>query len=256
VTFATEWWNAKKLVADSPGAVEEATSCAATWLEQASAQVSRSEISVAEEKRRITFRRLLLFYPLQGVAANIIRGVFYLFIGALILEVGIILTDILESTNYYIKSDLVYLIVAALGALVLRFWAVFAQNPKGKERKVRLETIRRALLFYRLGGFAASLVRIVFYVYIVCAVAYISSVTHFVWNDPRLLPYYIAWIIALAGFAVGLRHWAAVLGTARGTETTRHIPPPGISIQGPETAPIANQWWQRIPDHGPGRNAP
>lgn len=62
VTFAAEWWNAQKLVADSPAAVKEATSRTATWLEQASAQVSGSEIPAAEEKRRITFRRLLLFY--------------------------------------------------------------------------------------------------------------------------------------------------------------------------------------------------
>lgn len=88
VTRAAEWWSAKKFVADSPKAVEEATTRAATWLEQASAQVSGFEIPVADEKRRITFRRLLLFYPLQGIAANIIRGVFYLFLGALIVEVG------------------------------------------------------------------------------------------------------------------------------------------------------------------------
>ena len=73
VTFAAEWWNAQTLVADSPAAVKEATSRTATWLEQASAQGSGSEIPAAEEKRRITFRRLLLFYPLQGITANIIR---------------------------------------------------------------------------------------------------------------------------------------------------------------------------------------
>lgn len=247
VTFAAEWWNAQKLVADSPAAVKEATSRAATWLEQASAQVSGSEIPVAGEKRRITFRRLLLFYPLQGISANIIRGGFYFSLGVLIVYVGGIITDILEFQNYVI-SDLFFLMLIALVALGLRFWAVYAQNPKGKKRKLRPEAIRHALLFYRLGGFSASLVRIVFYSYTIFAIA---SIVHFLfWGDLKRLPVNIGLIVAFTGFGVGFRHWAAVLGTARKNNTTKRQLPSGASVQGTETSPIGNQWWQRIPDHG------
>lgn len=248
VTFAAEWWNAPKLVADSPAAVKEATSRTATWLEQASAQVSGSEIPAAEEKRRITFRRLLLFYPLQGITANIIRGIFYFSVGVLIAGVGGTISDALESRTRHIIGDLLFLALVALVALGLRFWAVSAQNPTGKERKLRPETIRRALLFYRLGGFNASLVRIVFYTYTILAVALISFQP---WGNLKLLPNNIGLTIAFAGFGVGFRHWAAALGTAGKDNATKRQLPSGASVQGPETSPIANQWWQRIPDHGP-----
>ena len=251
VSFAAEWWNVRKLVADSPEAVKEANSRAAAWLEQASAQVSGSEIPGAEEKRRITVRRLLLFYPLQGLAANTIRGFFYLFLGGLIVEVGGMITDALNFHKYVI-GDLVISMLIALVALGLRFWAVSAQNPKGKKWKLRPETIRRAFLFYRLDGFPANLVRIVFCAYTILAITFISLID---WSDPKLLPPNIAVVIALGAFGVGFRYWAAALGTAHKINTTKQQLSSMASIQTSGSPPIGDQWWQRMPDHGPDQNA-
>lgn len=251
VTFAAEWWNAKKLLADSPEAMQEATACAATWLDQAFAGVSLPEMPVAEEKRRITFRRLLLFYPLQGISANTIRGTFYLLLGVLIVGVGATVSDILESPNYVIKDDLELLIALALAALVFRFWAVFAQ--KEKRRSLRPQIIRHTFLFYRLGGLTASLVRIAFYAYIVLIITFLSR--NIVWNDPRQFPHYIAWIIAFAGIAIGLRHWAVSLGTVRKTDKLRRQPSSDTPIQVTDSSPVGDSW-QPVPDHGPDHKFP
>jgi hypothetical protein len=165
----------------------------------------------------------------------------------LIVYVGLVITDILEFQKYII-GDLLLLMLIALVALGLRFWAVSAQNPKGKKRKLRPETIRRTLLFYRLGGFSASLVPIVFYAYTIFTIA---SILFLGWGDLKELPANIGLTIALAGFGVGFRHWAAVLGTAGKKNATKYQLPSEASVQGTETSPIGNQWWQRIPDHGP-----
>jgi hypothetical protein len=165
---------------------------------------------------------------LQGITANIIRGIFYFSVGVLIAGVGGTISDALESRTRHIIGDLLFLALVALVALGLRFWAVSAQNPTGKERKLRPETIRRALLFYRLGGFNASLVRIVFYTYTILAVALISFQP---WGNLKLLPNNIGLTIAFAGFGVGFRHWAAALGTAGKDNATKRQLPSGASVQ-------------------------
>ena len=76
VMFAAEWGNPKKLLAGSPVALQEATACAAAWLEQASAGVSRPEMPVVEEKRRITARRLLLSIRFREYQLTLYAGSF------------------------------------------------------------------------------------------------------------------------------------------------------------------------------------
>jgi hypothetical protein len=66
VGFAIDWWNAKKMVTDSPDAMLEARSRAAAWLEEASARVAGSELPISRRTQPITLGRLLLFYPLHG----------------------------------------------------------------------------------------------------------------------------------------------------------------------------------------------
>jgi hypothetical protein len=78
VSFAAEWWNARKLLADSPEAMQEATTRAVAWLEEASSLVADSEPPLIGERPPITLRRLLLLYPVHGRAANVIRVAFYL----------------------------------------------------------------------------------------------------------------------------------------------------------------------------------
>ena len=60
VSFTAEWWNARKLLADSPQAEQEATTRAVAWLEEASALVAESKLPSVEERPPITLRRLLL----------------------------------------------------------------------------------------------------------------------------------------------------------------------------------------------------
>jgi hypothetical protein len=254
VMFATEWWNAKKLLAESPEAVREATTCAVAWLERASAGVPGPEMPVVIEKRRITLRRLLLFYPLQGISANIIRGMFYSLVAILILGVGATITDVLESPNYIVRDDLIYLTGLAAVALVLRFWAVSAQSPRGKTRKLLPRTFLSALLLYRLGGIWASLVRIVFYVYIVLAIWYLSYALSF-WIDPKELPHDIGRIIAVAGLAVGIRHWAVSLGTARKADITRNQLSSAAAIKVADSS-SATRPWPKVPDHYPDHKVP
>jgi hypothetical protein len=251
VMFAAEWWNAKKLLAGSPEALQEATACAAAWLEQASAGVSGPEMPAVEEKRRITARRLLLFYPLQGISANIIRGIFYVLLAILILGVGSTISDVLESPESVIRDDFGYLAFFAVATLVLRFWAVSAQNPRGGKRELRPGMLRSALLLYRLGGISASLVRIAFYAYIAFVIWYIP----WGWssgNDAKQLPHDIARIIAVAGLAFGVRHWAVSLGTARKTDKTTSPNFPATAIQVQDAAPVTSPW-PVVPNRYPGR---
>jgi hypothetical protein len=214
VSFATEWWNARKLLADSTEAVQEATASAMAWLDQASARATASEPPGAEEKTPITFRRLMLFYRLQGTAANIIRGGFYLLLGLLVIAVGQTL-DTLRGPGKFILGDFVVTVVIAFAALGLRFWAVSAQSPTRKRRRIRWTTLQRALLFYRLNRPSASLVRISFYILVVFEVFYLSTLVDDISNNHfGTFAVDVSFFIALAGYAVGLRYWAASLGVA------------------------------------------
>jgi hypothetical protein len=163
VSFATNWWNARKLLADSPGEVKEATTRAMSWLEEASVRVVGAEVQPAEQRRPVTLRRLLLFYPIYGRTANIIRGIFYAFLGLLIWNVGSAISDALGSQRSNYAADLVGLIVIAPVTLGLRFWAAYAQNPHTKTQRAESGIFRRILLFYPLRRFAAIIVRIVYY---------------------------------------------------------------------------------------------
>jgi hypothetical protein len=215
VSFATEWWNARKLLADSTETVQEATASAMTWLDQASARATASEPPAAEEKTRVTFRRLMLFYRLQGTAANIIRGIFYLLLGLLVMSVGQAL-DTLGGPSKFILGDFAVTVVIALAALGFRFWAVSAQSPTRKRRRIRWTTLQHALLFYRLNRPSASLVRIGFYILTVFEVVYLNTLIDDISNNNfGSFSVDVSFFLALAGYAVGLRYWAASLGVAR-----------------------------------------
>jgi hypothetical protein len=80
-SFAAEWWNARRLLADSPEEMREAAPRALAWLEEASALVMESRPPRVGERPPITVRRLLLLYSLQRRTAKIIRGFFYALLG-------------------------------------------------------------------------------------------------------------------------------------------------------------------------------
>ena len=70
----------------------------------------------------------MLLYPLQGRAANIIRGFFYVSLAFLILGVGTVISEVLDSYPH-LYGDFMGLIFVAILTLVFRFWAAYAQNP-------------------------------------------------------------------------------------------------------------------------------
>jgi hypothetical protein len=214
VTFAIDWWNAKKLISDSPEAVQEAAAVIAAWLDVAYAQFSGSEIAVGEERRRITFRRLLLLYPLKGVTANLIRGIFYVLLGLMITLFGNAISYIFVHQGNFAVSDFIALVAVALVALGLRFWAVSVQSPLGKKARFRWEAVRRACLFYHLDGPAANVLRIVFYLAMAAVILYVSigGLEGEGWAE---VPANASYPLAAVGWSIGLRYWAASLGRTR-----------------------------------------
>ncbi len=212
VSFAVDWWNAKKLIADSPGALQEITKCADDWLEEASTRVIGSKPPAARQRTPITLRRLLLFYTLQGRAANIIRGFFYVSLAFLILGVGTVISDVLESnSHHYVPGDFAGLMFVAILTLVFRFWAAAAQNFNTGTRRTWPWRLRRALLLYRLHSGSASLIRIIFYAWVAFWVWQYPTNISGVQKDGKLFPEILALLIALIGLAAGLRYWAASL---------------------------------------------
>jgi hypothetical protein len=221
VTFVTAWWNASKLLAGSPEAMRESTALATAWLERTSAGIPALEMPAVAEKRRITFRRLLLFYPLPGTLANIIRAGFYLLLAALTLGVGTTISDVLEFPRSagYDYEDVVFF---ALAALLFRFWAVRAENRKSRKLDLRPGVLRVAMLLYRLGGVSASVMRIAFYAAAVGAIVWLAKTMDF-WSDGKQLPHDIARMITAAGLLIGIRCWAASLGTVGRADEKRNL---------------------------------
>lgn len=248
VSFAVDWWNAKKLIADSPGAIQEVTKCADDWLEEASTRVIGSKPPAARQRSPITLRRLLLLYPLQGRAANIIRGFFYVSLAFLILGVGTVISDVLESnSHHYLSGDFGGLVFVAILTLVFRFWAASAQNFNTGTRRTWPRSLRRALLLYRLHSASASLIRIIFYAWVVFWGWQVLANVSGVQENMKLLPEVLAFFIALIGLAVGLRYWAASLARTPDTGKANDQHPAETTVFVAEEASTKN-WWESLPD--------
>jgi hypothetical protein len=211
VSFAAEWLKAKKLVADSPEAEQEAATRAGAWLEEASALVAASKPPPIDERPAITLRRLLLLYPLQRRASRVIRGAFYLSLGLVPIWVGFVLGGIFADLGY-LPVDIVGLIALVLLAMGLRFWAerVEKSGPEGQKR--HRVTLRRALLFYRFDRPAAKIVRIIFYAWTLFVVMYAYGT---VIDEPRYIPSGVSYLVGFVGYAVALRFWATSLEARR-----------------------------------------
>jgi hypothetical protein len=222
VSFAAEWLNTRKLLADSPEALQEATARAGAWLEEASARVQAATPPPIGERPPVTLRRLLLFYPLQGRAAKIIRGAFYGCVGLVIATTGNAITTAFDPQirSEYLLGNSTFAIATAAVALGLRFWAVAAEarRPRGEKRQritLRRSSMRfrRWLLLYRFRRRTASLVRIIFYATLVFAFFWVmAALTE--WGTPGFAAD-LSYLIAVLGYAVGLRYWAASLETTR-----------------------------------------
>lgn len=228
VSFIAEWWNTRRLFADSPEAMLEATPRVLAWLEETSAVVMESRPPPSGEKPPITVRRLLLLSdPFQRRAAKVIRAFFYASLGLLVLLTGFVISDAVSGRDTpYFLPDVIVTAVMALFTLGLRFLAGFVEKQRTEHEKRRRITIRRALLLYRLHRHSANIVRIIFYAWIALAILSALAVVGSA-NDPSYIPTAVALLIASIGYAVGFRYWAASLGAtreAKETSTTRSSP--------------------------------
>jgi hypothetical protein len=231
VSFAAEWWNARKLVADSPEAMREATTRAAAWLEEASALVAGSTPPPVDEKPPVTLRRLLLFYPLHGRTANILRGIFYGCVGFLLAAAGNAIDVALDpqARSQYLWGNSLLVVATAIVALGLRFWVGVAEAHSPMGKKGHRLTLRRSLLLfrrwfllYRFHRRTASLVRILFYASLVVVFTLIGAA--FTDLGKSELAADLSYIIAVSGYAAGLRYWAASLETIGKNGKPSHRP--------------------------------
>jgi len=227
VAFAADWWNASKLIADSPDAEQVAATRAQVWLEEASALVAESKPPPVDEKPAITLRRLFLVYPMQRRAARILRALFYCCLGVVAFQVSGAMAsalgkpDTLGIPNYFsgglIYGDLIAVAVATVIAMALRFWSLRVEKSQPPERPRSRLTLRRALLIYRFNRPAATFARIVFWFWAALAIlAFIGAVLG-AFDEPQLIPSSLVGLIAWVGWAIGLRHWAVSLNERAAT---------------------------------------
>ena len=138
VAFATEWWNASKLIASSADDQERASARAQAWLEEATTLVAESEPPPVEDKQAITLRRLLIAFPMERRAARTLRAFFYFFLGLVVFQVSSTLSsafgrpDTLGIPNYFseglIYGDLIALCVMMLIAMAFRFLSLYVEK--------------------------------------------------------------------------------------------------------------------------------
>jgi hypothetical protein len=222
VTFAEEWFNASKLIAESPDAQQRVTARAQAWLDEAAELLAASKPPPpAEEKRSVTARRLLLAYPMHRQGARVLRGFYYFFLGVVLLQVSAALgsafgrTDTLGIPNYFsgglIYADLIGIVLYTLIAMAFRFWSLRVEESAATAAPRDRMTLRRALLLYRFRGTRATTARFVFHCWVALTVLVAVATVLSTVDDPRVLPANLVAFIAWLGWAIGLRYWAVSL---------------------------------------------
>lgn len=231
IAFASEWWNASKLVTDSPEAQQRAAQQAQRWLDEASSLVARSEPPPVEQKQAITLRRLLLAYPMRRRAARTLRAFYWFCLGAVVQQVSSALgsalgrPDTLGIQDYFsgaVYGDIIAVAIITVSAMAFRFGSLHVENSDAAMADRKL-TLRRALLLYRFQRWTAVIARIVFYFFVVLTILVAAEAVVVVYNDPRLIPANLLAVAAIVGWAVGVRYWAASInerGSVPATEPT------------------------------------
>jgi hypothetical protein len=240
VAFAADWWNASKLIADSPDAEQVAATRAQVWLEEASALVAESKPPPVDEKPAITLRRLFLVYPMQRRAARILRALFYCCLGLVAFQVSGAMAsalgrpDTLGIPDYFsggfIYGDLIAVAVMTVIAMALRFWSLRVEKSQPTEQPRSRLTLRRALLLYRFNRPAASIARSVFWFWAALTILVVIAGVLGAFDEPRLIPSSLVGLVAWVGWAIGLRHWAVSLNeraAISASPTSSDTPTPG-----------------------------
>lgn len=230
IAFASEWWNASKLVTDSPEAKQRASEQAQSWLDEASTLVAKSEPPPVEQKQAITLRRLLLAYPMRRRAARTLRAFYWFCLGLVVQQVSAALgsalgrSDTLGIQDYFsggaVYGDIIAVAIMTVSAMAFRFGSLHVENSDAAMADGKL-TLRRALLLYRFQRWTAVIARIVFYFFVAVTILVTADAVVAVYNDPRLIPANLLAVAAFVGWAVGVRYWAASLnerGSVSATE--------------------------------------
>jgi hypothetical protein len=230
VAFASDWWNASKLVADSPEAQQRAAEQAQSWLDEASTLVARSESPPVEQKQAITLRRLLLAYPMRRRAARIFRAFYWFCLGLVVQQVSSALgsalgrPDTLGIRDYFsggaVYGDIGAVAIMTLSAMAFRFGSLHIENSDAAIADRKL-TFRRALLLYRFQRRKAVIARIVFYFFVALTILMAVDAVVAIYNDPRLVPANLLGVAVFVGWTVGVRYWAVThdeRGAASATE--------------------------------------
>jgi hypothetical protein len=231
VAFAADWWNASKLIANSPDAEQQAAVRAQAWLEEASELVVESKPPPVDEKPAITFRRLLLAYPMERRGARILRALFYCCLGVVAFQVSGAMAsamgrpDSLGIPDYFsgglIYGDLMAVAAVTVIAMALRFWSLRVENSQPTAQPRSRLTFRRALLLYRFHRPAASIARIIFWFWAALAIIVVIAAVLGAFDEPRLIPASLIGLVAWVGWAIGLRYWAASLNERTATNANR-----------------------------------
>jgi hypothetical protein len=243
VAFASEWWNASKLVADhSPDAEKRAATRAQAWLDEASALVDEFHPPAVDEQPAITLRRLLLAFPMQRRAARVLRGAFYFCLGVVVLQVsgamGAALgkPDTIGIPNYFseglIYGDLIAICVMTVLAMTFRFSALHVEKSEPAAQNRRL-TFRSALLLYPFNWPAAAIARIVFWFWAALTIVMAIATMLSGFDERLLIPVNLVSLVAFVGWAVGLRYWAISLNARSATEAGRASSAPTIVAASP-----------------------
>jgi hypothetical protein len=227
VAFAADWWNASKLVADSPDAQQQAATRAQAWLDEASALVAESKPPPVDEKPAITLRRLLLAYPMERRGARILRALFYLSLGVVAFQVSGAMAsalgrpDSLGIPDYFsggfIYGDLIAVAAVTVVAMALRFWSLRVEKSEPAEQPRSRMTLRSVLLLYRFNRPVASIARIVFWFWAALTILVVIAAVLGAFDEPRLIPASLVGLVAWVGWSIGLRHWAVSLNERAAT---------------------------------------
>jgi hypothetical protein len=224
VSFAVEWWSARKLLADSPEVMQEATIRAANWLEEAAARVAEHNATPIEENRPITLRRLLVFYPLQGRAAILLRGVFHGSLALLAFAVGNTITDAFLFPQDLDMGVSIVLTVTGL-SLGLRFLVAIVATREPENGTGLRRQLRHWLLLYPFHRRTAKTVRIIFYVLLGGGLLYmLLSFFGTYAESPALIPANAGFAALIILLVVWLRNWAVSLEMANTSRKTADVP--------------------------------
>ena len=134
VAFVSEWWKAHQLL----GTPElERAEQAHRWLAEAEAKVTSAQAMPVHERPGVTFRRLLLLYPMHGWPAKALKAVFLICVAWLAIASLVLVVEPPDSSAPGDREyEIIGLFMFTLVMLPVRAWAAAAD---ARERKTRAD---------------------------------------------------------------------------------------------------------------------